>query len=79
MGQETQRRSFIVRVWLEETAEEAGQAAWRGSVTSVPNGDQHYIQDLDDIPGLIAPYLEKMGIKLKKRRRLQRWLEKLKT
>ena len=79
MGQEAQRQSFIVRVWLEETAEEAGRAAWRGSVTCVPNGARRYIQDLDEISRFIAPYLETMGVKLKKHRRLQRWLEKLKT
>ena len=76
MGQEAQRQSFIVRVWLEETAEEAGQATWRGCVTCVPNGTQQYIQDLDEIPRLIAPYLAAMGVKLGKRSRVQRWLEK---
>jgi hypothetical protein len=68
MGQEAQRLSFIVRVWLEETAEETGEAAWRGSVTSVPDGTQRYIQGLDEIPRFIAPYLEAMGVKLEKRR-----------
>jgi len=77
MGQEAQRQSFIVRVWLEETAEEAGEAAWRGCVTCVPNGTQQYIQDLDEIPRFIAPYLVAMGVRLGERPRIQRWLEKL--
>lgn len=79
MGQEAERLSFIVRIWLEETAEEAGEAAWRGSVTCVPNGTQRYIQDLDEIPRFIAPYLAAMGVKLANRSRIQRWLEKLRV
>jgi hypothetical protein len=56
--------SFIVKIWLEETAEEAGQARWRGHITHVPSGERRYVQDLDDIAAFIAPYLEKMGVKL---------------
>jgi len=55
---------FIVRIWLEESAAEAGQATWRGYVTHVPSGERRYIQTLDEIGAFIAPYLESMGVRL---------------
>jgi hypothetical protein len=59
-GSESQ--SFIVKVWLEESAEEAGAATWRGHVTHVPNQERRYLNTLDDIVDFIAPYLELMGV-----------------
>jgi hypothetical protein len=68
---------FIVRIWLEETADEAGRATWRGHITHVPSGKRQYLQDLDDIITFIAPYLAGMGVKLglgwQITRRLKRW------
>ena len=77
MGQEPQRQSFIVRVWLEETVEEAGTATWRGHITHVPNGAQRYIKGLDEIPAFIAPYLEGMGVRVRQGWPVQRWLKRL--
>jgi hypothetical protein len=56
--------SFIVRVWIEETAEETSQATWRGSITHVQSGEEGYLEDLDEIAAFIAPYLQAMGVKL---------------
>ena len=56
--------SFIVRIWLEETAEEAERATWRGHVTHVPSGERRYVQDLDDITDFILAYLTGMGVEL---------------
>jgi len=67
---EQETESFIVRVWVEETAEEAGRAAWRGHVTHVPSGEREYVERLGQIPAIIAPYLERLGIKFS---RLERW------
>ncbi len=61
---ESSNQSFIVKIWLEETAEEAGRAMWRGHVTHVPSGQRRYIQDLDGIATFIVPYLEEMGVEL---------------
>jgi hypothetical protein len=55
---------FIVRIWLEETAAEAGQASWRGYIVHVPSGERRYIHDLGEIPAFIAPYMEAMGVHL---------------
>lgn len=57
-------QSFIIKVWIEETVEEAGQALWRGHITHVPSGRRKYIQDLERISAFIAPYLEEMGVEL---------------
>lgn len=58
---ESRTHSFIIKIWLEETLEEDGQATWRGHITHVPGGERHYIQDLNAIPLFIEPYLERMG------------------
>jgi hypothetical protein len=55
-------QSFIIKIWLEETAEEASRATWRGHITHVPSGQRQYIQDLDRISSFIGPYLEAMGV-----------------
>jgi hypothetical protein len=55
-------QSFIIKIWLEETAEEAGRATWRGHITHVPSGQRQYIQHLDRISTFIVPYLEAMGV-----------------
>jgi len=54
-------QSFIIKIWLEESADETGHVIWRGHITHVPSGKRHYIQDLNAIPLFIKPYLEKMG------------------
>ena len=68
--------SFIVKVWLEETVEEAGRATWRGYITHVPDDDRRYLRDLASIPFAIAPYLEQMGVRLSLLWRVKRWLRK---
>lgn len=65
---ETSTHSFIIKIWLEETAAEAGTAVWRGHITHVPGGERRYLKDLDDIAGFIAPYLERIGVKVRRRR-----------
>jgi hypothetical protein len=56
--------SFIVKIWLEVTAEEAERATWRGHVTHVPSGERRYVKDLDDITAFILSYLTGMGVDL---------------
>jgi hypothetical protein len=75
---EATTQSFIVKIWLEETAEEAGRARWRGHITHVPSGQRRYLQDLGDITAFIAPYLERMGIKLTPVLELKLWLQRRK-
>ncbi len=56
--------SFIVRVWLEETAEEAQEARWRGQITHVPSQKRHYVENLRDLNEFIADYLQAMGVRI---------------
>ena len=49
--------SFIIRLWLEETAEETGPVKWRGYITHIPSGKQLYLKSLDEISHFIQAYL----------------------
>jgi hypothetical protein len=69
---------FIVKIWLEETVEEAGRATWRGHITHVPSGERRYLQDLDEITIFVAPYLEGMGARLRLFWRARLWLRRWK-
>jgi hypothetical protein len=63
-------QSFILRIWLEETAEEAGQATWRGSITHVSSGERRYFEKLDAIAPIIALYLATWGVLLEEGERV---------
>ncbi len=63
---ETDTHSFIVKIWLEETVQEAGKATWRGHITHVPSGERRYLRHLGDILDFIKPYLERMGVKVRR-------------
>lgn len=52
--------SFIVRIWLEESASEAPQPSWRGSITHVFSGRRQFFADLEMLPKLLRPYVEAM-------------------
>jgi hypothetical protein len=74
---EANTHSFVVRVWLEETAQEAGRTTWRGHITHVPSGERRYLKNLNDIVTFIVPYFERMGVKFgvcwRVRQRVKRW------
>jgi hypothetical protein len=50
---ESQNYSFVVRVWLESTDQEAGLAVWRGSIEQVGSDCRFYFSDLDGITRFI--------------------------
>jgi hypothetical protein len=68
--------SFITKVWLEESDQEAGRATWRGIITHVPSGKQRYLSRLDEVAGFIAPYIERMGVRLSIAWRIKCWLRR---
>ncbi len=74
---EPDTQSFIVRVWVEERAEEVGRGVWRGHITHVPSNERRYVKNLDEIGDFISPYLEAMGVKLGMRWHMRRWLKRL--
>lgn len=75
---EANTHPFVIKIWLEETAEEAGRAMWRGHITHVPTGERRYLKGLDDITKFVAPYLAGMGVRLDPSWRVRRWLRRWK-
>ena len=68
--------SFIVKIWLEEPAEDLHKGRWRGHITHVPSGERRYLQSLGEIVAFIVPYLVSMGVRLDVYWRLRSWLGK---
>jgi hypothetical protein len=75
---ESKTHSFIVKVWLEETADEPRRVTWRGHITHVPGGERRYLKDLDEIAFFTVPYLREMGVRLGVLWRIRQWLNRLK-
>lgn len=59
---EPDTHSFIIKIWLEEKAEETGRVLWRGHITHVSSGTRRYMQDLKVIPQFVGQYLEELGV-----------------
>ena len=74
---EPDTQSFIVKIWVEESAEDTSRGMWHGHITHIPSRQRRYLKDLSEIQDFIAPHLEEMGVKLDKRRRLKGWLKRL--
>lgn len=55
---ESHTHSFVIKIWLEETAAEAGRAVWRGHITHVPSNARRYFDEFDQIERFIVPYLQ---------------------
>lgn len=70
-------QSFIVKIWVEERADEADHGVWRGHITHVSSGKRRYLKHLGGIEDFIAPYLERMGVKFGMLWRIRRWLNRL--
>ena len=76
---EDNTHSFIVRIWLEKTTEQADQGTWRGHITHLPSGEQCYIKDLDELSDFVATYLKEMGVKTGGRRWVKDYLRRLRA
>ncbi len=50
--------SFIIRLWLEQTAEGPSPILWRGHITHVTSGRRIYVQDMQSISDFIASYTQ---------------------
>ncbi len=73
---ELNTNSFIVKIWLEEPAENHQMGKWRGHITHVPSGERRYLKSLGEIVAFIVPYLVSMGVRLEVYWRLRSWLWK---
>ena len=54
---EASLRSFVIRIWKEDSGSAEEQPGWRGHITPVPGGERHYFKSLREIPDLIVEYL----------------------
>lgn len=70
-------QSFIVKIWIEDSAGDADRGLWHGHITHVPSNERRYLKNLNEIEDFIGPYLEEMGVKLGMRWRLRRRLKRL--
>jgi hypothetical protein len=52
--------TFVVRIWVEETAAEAESVVWRGVIIHVPSGTKQYVNDLRGATAFIAAYLDQL-------------------
>ena len=57
-------QSFIIKIWLEDTLDEADEATWRGHITHVPSGERSYLKSLTDIGQFVTRYLVAMGVRV---------------
>ena len=74
---EPDTQSFIVKIWVEESAEDTSRGIWHGHITHIPSHQRRYLKDLSEIQNFIAPHLEEMGVKVGKCWRLRGWLQRL--
>lgn len=47
--QAIKNHSFVVRIWLEELADETGEIKWRGHITHFPSLVEKYFDDFEVI------------------------------
>jgi hypothetical protein len=76
---ESSTHSFIVKIWLEESAHESDPRTWRGHITHVPSGQRRYLSNLNDVTDFIAIFLQGMGVQLGKGWQLKQWLRRKKV
>ena len=71
---ESEVHSFIVKLWFEQSAEQAAHVAWHGYITHVPGGERRYLKELTDIVAFIEPYMRTADVQPVRRTRFRRWL-----
>ena len=70
---ESDVQSFIVKLWIEGTAEVNHRRLSHGYVTHVSSGERRYVKGLDEVTEFIVEHLEKGGVEVEKRWRMTLW------
>jgi len=70
---ESDVQSFIVKLWIEGTAEVEQRRLSHGYVTHVSSGERRYVKGLDEVTEFIVEHLEQSGVKVEKRWRVTLW------
>ncbi len=60
-GLPAQRRTLLVRLWVEPLHGEEEGGAWRGSVTEIPEGEARHFQGFAGLVGVLEKLLEYDG------------------
>jgi hypothetical protein len=75
---ESSIHSFVIRIWLEEMPDEAGQAKWRGRIVHVTSGRDRYFENFDEITPFVGACLDQSIASFRqeapKRKRPWQWL-----
>lgn len=56
--------TFVIRIWLEEAAQEGRPATWRGHIRHVLEGRPQHVQTLDEIVAVLSEHLRRMGVEV---------------
>jgi hypothetical protein len=59
---ETSIQSFVIKIWVEETIEEAGEVVWRGHIIHTHSGEKQHFKSMDEMVCLMGGYLQEIGI-----------------
>jgi hypothetical protein len=70
---ESQLHSFIIKLWLDDSLENAKPTAWRGKITHVPGGEHRYIKSSDEIAEFISVHLKWTGVETPTHGWLRKW------
>lgn len=73
---ENNTHSFIVKIWIEEIADDTSNVLWRGYITHVSSGARQYLKELSDIIDFVQTYLEAMGVRPSRWMKVRLWLRK---
>ena len=67
--------SFVIKIWVEETAEEAKAVVWRGRIIHVGSNQKQYFQTVESILTFIWPFLKSIGVEDSRPRHVWRCLK----
>lgn len=66
--------SFVVRIWLESSADDDWLIKWRGQITHLPGNESQSFKDLNRVVEFILPYLKDSATPVSAGSRLRQWL-----
>lgn len=61
---ESERMSFVIKIWLEGVSVGSTRAKWRGHITHVGTGERRYVERLQDIASFLEGHLIAIGAEL---------------
>lgn len=59
---EARTHIFVIKIWLEDTADDLNLPIWRGHITHIPSDKRYPLKGMGDLIPLIIPFLDEIGI-----------------